>query len=124
MPTIAYAKGEQFKAPADSERTGRTGLWLLSTDGLVASDNLQDHLAFILGVLIPGRQKASPLAKLHALLAQDKRLRADLACFWHGRYGAKRPSIPRYVSEIAELIPAELELDFATDSKEADRRRA
>src|SRR5438034_8055127 len=58
VPTIAYAKGERFKAPADrAERTGRTGLWLLSTDGLVASDNLHDHLAFILGVLIPGRQE-------------------------------------------------------------------
>src|SRR4051794_19568025 len=61
VPTIAYAKGEKFEARAEEkERTGRTGVWLLSTDRIVASDNLHDHLAYILGVLIPGRQDAKP----------------------------------------------------------------
>lgn len=125
VPTTAYAKGERFQSTADQkERTGRTGVWLLSTAGIVASDNLHDHLAYLLGVLIPGRQDARPLAQLHNLLAQQKGLHADLACFWHGRHGAKKPSIPKFVSDMLKLIPAELEIDFATDSAEAQRQRA
>lgn len=123
-PTLTYAKGEAFRAGGDRERIGRTGLWLFSTDGIVASDDLHDHLAYILGVLIPGRQEARPLAQLHALLAHQKGLRADLACFWHGRYGARKPSVPKYLGEILKLIPAELEIDFATDSADADRQLA
>ena len=125
VPTIAYAKGGKYQAGNEGpELIGRTGLWLFSTDGIVASDNLHHHVFHILGLLIPGRQDVAPLAHLHGLLAHQKGLRADLACFWHGRYGAKRPSIPRVVPEILKLIPAELETDFDTDSEQAELRRA
>jgi hypothetical protein len=124
VPTTAYAKGDKYPAAGGRELIGRTGVWLLSTDGLVASDNLHHHLAFILGILVPGRQDVGPLTQLHSLLAHRKRLSADIGCFWHGRFGAKRPSVPRIVSEIAKLIPADVETDFDTDSEEADRRRA
>jgi len=122
VPTIAYAKGESFHAGERSgERIGRTGLWLLSTDGVVASDNLHHHLAYILGMLAPGRQDMRPLTDLHGLLLRQKGLRADLTCFWHGRRGARVPSIPRAVSETMKLIPADIEVDFDTD---ADERRS
>ena len=127
VPTVAYAKGAIYqsgKGERIAEKTGRTGLWLLSTDGLVASDNLQHHLFYILGVLVPGRQDVTPLAQLHSLLTQQKGLRADVSAFWHGRFGAKKPSIPRAVPEILKLLPADLETDFDTDSEDANRRRA
>jgi len=121
-PTIAYAKGQTFRAKGDvKDRTGRTGLWLLSTDGIICSGSLTDHLAYLLGVLIPDREDAKPLAGLHALLAEQPGLEADVACFWHGAHGARRPAIPKYLHEVLSLIPAKLELDFATDGQETDR---
>ena len=92
VPSIAYAKGEQYKAGKNNitEHPGRTGLWLFSTDGIVASDNLHHHLFYILGILVPGRQDVAPLAHLHGLLTYQKGLQADVACFWHGRFGALR----------------------------------
>lgn len=124
VPTVAYSKGERYGMAAGRDLIGHTGLWLLSTERLVASDNLQRHLAYLLGTLVPGRQDVGPLIQLHALLAHRKGLKADISCFWHGRHGAKRPSIPKFVTEIAKLIPAEVESDFDTDSEETERRRA
>jgi hypothetical protein len=122
---MAYAKGERYRA---GERTGdligKTGLWLFSTDGVVASDNLLHHLAHIVSILVPGPTDVGPLAHLHALLTHHKGIRADLSCFWHGRFEAKRPSIPRAYSEFLKVIPADLALDFDTDSQAAERRRA
>jgi hypothetical protein len=125
VPTTAYTKGEKYwGGERTGEIVGRTGVWLFSTAGIVASNQLSHHLAYLLGILLPGRQDAAPLVHLHALLARQKGLRADVACFWHGRFGGKRPSIPKGVSELLKLIPAELETDFDTDSEEAERRRA
>ncbi|HWD58887.1 MAG TPA: DUF4279 domain-containing protein [Stellaceae bacterium] len=126
VPTVQYAKGETyFAGPRTGELVGKTGLWALTTDKLVASNNLRDHLAYLLGVLIPDRQDANPLFQLHALLAKRPDWRADLSCFWHGRPEAKKPSIPKFVSEVMKFLPAAIEADFATDSPtEREQRRA
>jgi hypothetical protein len=117
VPTIAYAKGEKYAAgKRTGELIGRTGVWCLSTDGVVASDNLKHHLAYLLGILIPGRQDAAPLLHLQRLLSRDKTLRADLRCFWHGHARAKRPSVPKIVAEVMKLLPATIETDFDVDS--------
>jgi hypothetical protein len=126
VPTIAYAKGEKYPAgKRTGELIGRTGVWCLSTDGVVASDNLHHHLAYFLGILIPGRQDAAPLWHLQSLLSRNKTLRADLSCFWHGRAGAKRPSIPKIVAQVTRLLPARIETDFdvhSTSSNQTLRR--
>jgi hypothetical protein len=125
VPTIAYAKGEAYSAgKRTGELIGRMGVWSLSTDGLVASDNLHHHLGYLLGIFIPGRQDASPLLNLHTLLARNKGLRADLRCFWHGRAGAKKPSVPKIVTEVMKLLPAMVETDFDVDSDGSARQRA
>jgi hypothetical protein len=117
VPTVAYAKGEKYPAgKRTGELIGRTGVWCLSTDGVVASDNLRYHLAYFLGILIPGRQDAVPLLHLQGLLSRNKTLRADLLCFWHGRAGAKRPSVPKIVSQVMKSLPATIETDFDVDS--------
>lgn len=125
LPTISYKKGEEYFAGRRSGHlTGRIGLWLLSTDRIVASDNLHHHLLYIVGILVPGRLDIEPLTRLRALLAHQKTTSADLACFWHGRFGEKKPSIPKVISEVMKLLRADLELDFDTDSEESERQSA
>jgi len=117
VPTLQYAKGQTyFAGPRTGELLGKSGVWLLTTDKLVASYDLREHLAYLLGILIPDRQDATPLFQLHALLSKHKDWHTDLLCFWHGRIGAKKPSIPRYVSGVMKFLPATIETDFATDA--------
>ncbi len=124
VPTTAHRKGDRSPPRGRAgEIVARSGVWLLSTEDLVASANLAHHIAHILGVLVPGRQDVGPLVKLHALLAHNRGLKADIALFWHGRAGAKRPSVPRVLSEVAKLIPATIETDFDTDEEEPEQRR-
>jgi hypothetical protein len=116
VPTISYVKGGKYIAgKRTGELVGKTSIWAFSTDRLVASDALQHHIDYILGILVPSRQGPIPLFHLHSILAKNEGLRAELLCFWHGRYGAKRPSIPKYVTEAMQLIPATIETDFDTD---------
>jgi hypothetical protein len=124
FPTIAYAKGMKYQAgERTGELVGRTGVWLLSTKDIVASDNLTIHLLFLMGVLLPTPKDTSPFIHVRALLARHKDWRADISCFWHGRLGEKRPSVPRQISDFLKIIPVELELDFGTDSEESDQRQ-
>jgi hypothetical protein len=124
LPTVAYAKGEQYFA---GERigylAGKTGIWLLSTKDIVASGALHEHLSYITGMFVPGRQNIMPLTQLRTLIAR-KGLHAELSAFWHGTRGAKHPSIPKGVTEVMKLLPAEIETDFATDRQDSERRRA
>jgi len=125
VPTISYAKGAKYNAgKRTGELVGKTGVWAFSTDGLVASNHLLHHLGCILGILIPSRQDALPFVQLHAFLAKNKGLRAELRCFWHGSSGARKPSIPKNVSEILKFIPATIDTDFGTDAEKAGRKIA
>ncbi|GEM_PF-2816814 len=118
VPTGAYRKGGTYAAgPRNANLIGRTGLWYFSTDGFVASDNLEDHLYYLLGLLIPGRTDAAPLTALRKLIEREA-LRGDVTCFWHGRHGAKPPAVPRNVAATLRLLPAEVETDFDTDETE------
>lgn len=124
VPTIAYAKGgTYFAGQRTGNLVGRTGVWLFSTKDIVASDALHDHLFYIVGMFVPGRQNIMPLAHMRALIARGG-LRAELSAFWHGIHGAKRPPIPKGVSEVMKLLPADIEIEFDTDQGEPERRRA
>jgi len=122
VPTTAYAKGEHYAAgPHSPDLVGRTGVWFFSTKGVVAGNQLADHLAFLARLLLPGSGEVGPLPRLQQLVRR-KSLRVALSCFWHGPAGARKPSVPRSVSDLLKLIPAEIETDFDVD--ERPRRHA
>jgi hypothetical protein len=117
VPTKAYAKGEHYSSgPRGADLIGRTGVWYFATDGVVAGDNLNDHLAFLARSLLPGSGEAGPLPRLRQLLAR-KSLRVSVTCFWHGPEGARKPSVPRYITDLLKLIPADTETDFDVDER-------
>ena len=117
VPTKAYAKGEHYSAgPRSADLIGRTGVWYFATDRVVASNALADHLAFIARSLLPGSGEVGPLPRLQQLLRR-KSLRVSISCFWHGPSDGKRPSIPRSISELLKIIPADLETDFDVDER-------
>jgi|SRR5579884_3163625 len=112
-PRVAYRKGEVFKRSRGQEIRGRTGLWLVSSEDRVESDDLNDHLDYLLSLVSPQRGQ-DRLAKLQSLLRKDG-LEADIPCFWHGSHGARPPSIREDVRERLAQIPARLDEDFDTD---------
>jgi hypothetical protein len=117
LPTRAYAKGEHYSGgPRSPDLIGRTGVWFFATDGIVAGNNLNDHLAFLARLLLPGSGEPGPLPRLQQLLRR-RSLRVSLTCFWHGPADAKKPSIPRSVTDLLKLIPAEIETDFDVDER-------
>jgi hypothetical protein len=150
-PTLAYARGERYRA-GDQAGTlvGKTGVWYLSTDGVINSSKLSDHIFPLFAVLTldhfeewlkekanpkpPSRivQKRPQLSEfmLHgrlralSLLLRRKSLKASLSCFWHGTRDAKPPAVPRLVSNIFKIVPIAIETDFATDEQEPAKLRA
>jgi hypothetical protein len=117
IPTSAYAKGEHYSAgPRSPDLIGRTGVWFFSTNGVVAGNQLADHLGFLARLLLPGSGEAGPLPRLQQLLRR-RMLRVSLSCFWHGPATARKPSIPRSITDLLKLIPAEIETDFDVDER-------
>ena len=112
-PTRAYRKGERYLAgPRTGELTGRTGIWLLSTDKLVEGSDLARHLSYLTKLIFAG--EPGRVAGLRHLIAR-RHLMAHVSCFWHGRAGVRPPSVPAPVIEAFRQLPAEIETDFDTD---------
>src|SRR5437667_305839 len=63
-PKIAYRKGEVYKISRGHEVRGRTGLWAISSKGVVDSPELNEHLDYLLGILFPG-ENDEKLNRLH-----------------------------------------------------------
>jgi hypothetical protein len=117
-PTKAYVKGEHYSGgPRSPDLIGRTGVWYFATDDVVAGNNLADHLVFLTKLLKPGSGEAGTLPRLQQLMRR-RSLRVSVTCFWYGSAGAKKPSIPRSVTELLKQIPADFETDFNVDEKE------
>jgi hypothetical protein len=117
LPTKAYAKGEHHSSgPRSPDLIGRTGVWLFATDRVVAGNNVADHLAFLARLLVPGAGDPGQLTRLQQLLRR-RSLSVSVSCFWHGPSNARRPSIPRSMTDLLKLIPAEIEIDFDVDER-------
>jgi len=117
LPTKAYAKGEHYSGgPRSPDLIGSTGVWYFSTRGVVAGNNLADHLAFLAQLLLPGSGDSGPLTRLQHLLRR-KSLRVSVSCFWRGPADARKPSISRSMTDLLKLIPAEIETDFDVDER-------
>jgi hypothetical protein len=109
-PTLAYRKGEIYHPDRrSSPAIAPTGMWYLSTRRLLASHDPIAHLRYLLALLPPDRLNA-----LRALLRQNG-VEASVSCFWHGRSGARAPTIPPDIAAVFHSLPAEIETDFATD---------
>jgi hypothetical protein len=123
-PSISYKKGEKYSA---GHRTGtligRTGVWYLSTEKIISSEKLVDHLMFVVFVLglIPSsasedmlRFRVRKIGPLHQLIRAEA-LRASLICFWHGPTSMKPPKLPTELVELFKLLEIEIDLDFEND---------
>ncbi len=114
-PTRAYRKGEGFSpGPRTPRVVGRTGVWFLSTDKLVSSQDLHDHLRYLVRVLMPEPHHEERLACIRELM-QRKHLEAHVTCFWYGSEGEPEPTIPPEAAAAFARLPADIETDFRTD---------
>jgi len=112
-PTRAHRKGEEFFAGRRAgELRGRTGIWFLATDGLVPSDDLGDHLAFVHDLLYPEPSDNRRVVKLRDILGRTHS-RAHITCFWRGDSRETPPQIPARFKSAVEPLAADIETDFA-----------
>ena len=116
VPTKAYAKGETyFSGNRAGTRTARTGVWYFSTDNLVASQRLADHLFFLIVALSPDQTRLVwKLSRLESVI-KKRNLKAATTLFWHGAAGAKPPSIPNQFLPIFKSVSIDIEKDFDID---------
>jgi hypothetical protein len=112
-PTTAYRKGEIYKRSRGREVRGRTGVWLLSSEGRVDSLDLNDHIKYLLDIIFPSGSD-DRLKPLQHIVREDG-VEADIGCFWHGEHGARPPVITDDIRARLARIPAEIETDFDTD---------
>jgi hypothetical protein len=110
-PTLAYRKGEIYKISRGREVHGRTGLWLVSSEGKVDSKDLNDHFDYLLTIIFSGSDR---LGRLHAVM-DELDIEADVTCFWWGAAGAKPPVIRDDIRSRFARLPAQIEIDFDTD---------
>ncbi len=130
-PTLSYRKGSSYKAGPNSKAVvGKTGVWFLSTQHVVASDSLLDHLIyifFVLGLVPSMLPKHKPMAfdgatastfpfqvkkvsDLHQHMKQ-RDLKATVTCFWHGPAGAKAPAVTTPM-QILQALAIDFQSDF------------
>jgi hypothetical protein len=113
-PTLSYRKGETYRTGASGQKAkGRTGVWYLSTRRIVTSQQLADHLDYILNVISPNTGP-DHVPALRDLMANDG-IEAEISCFWHGTVGALPPDIPAGIRKAIERLGATIEFDFDTD---------
>jgi hypothetical protein len=112
-PTRAHRKGETFFAgPLAGSLRGRTGIWFLSTDKRVPSDDLGNHLEFVRTLLYPKPGDSGRIAALCDVL-ERAHSRARITCYCRGDPGEVKPHIPGEFRSAIEKLGAEIETDFA-----------
>jgi hypothetical protein len=115
-PTKAWRKDERYFAGSRAGHlVGRTGTWFLATDDFVASDDLDQHLDFLAGLISQGPEdQRDRLVQLQEVMARDD-LKAEVSCFWHGKAGEQPPVIALEKTKKLRSLPAEIETDFDKD---------
>jgi hypothetical protein len=115
QPTKAYRRGERYLAgPRAGYVTGRTGVWVLASDGAIDSAELDPHLEYLVAPIFAGPDREERLKQLHDLMSSDG-VKADVSCFWRGRPDTRPPSVPAKVISRLNQLPAEIETDFEVD---------
>jgi hypothetical protein len=116
VPNEAHRKDEFYiMGPRAGTRQAHTGIWYFTTDKMVASKNLLDHLRFLIVALSPDPTRLVwQLNRLEGIV-KKRNLKAVVGLFWHGIAGAKPPSIPRQFVPIFRSVSIDVEKDFDTD---------
>lgn len=105
-PSDAHSKGEA----RTSRTTGRTnywksGFWSVSTDASVKSTDLEQHIQYLLGRLLPRAAEV-------AAIVREYGAQADVFCFWASATGHGGPTISwRTMKQLGELN-IDLGIDF------------
>jgi hypothetical protein len=115
QPTRAYRKGQKYRTgPHGPDIVGKTGVWYFSTRRKIRSKDLIDHLEALVRLVSPFADNGKRLGELRDIMEREN-LKAHVTCFWRGPPGADTPSIPTVVSEPLHRIPADIQVDFATE---------
>jgi hypothetical protein len=113
-PTKSWRKGELFRpGPRSPEIIAHTGAWWLSTEGLVAGGDLDDHLGFLVTLVSPKGDRGERLGRLREIIQDGATAR--VSCFWHGDAAARPPTIAASAVAAFNRLPADIEADFDTD---------
>src|SRR5438034_5359807 len=112
QPTKAYRKAERYLAgPRAGYVTGRTGVWALASDDVVAGADLDRHLGHLLDVIFAGPDREERLKHLCQMMSRDD-VKADVSCFWRGGPGNAPPLVSTDAIRKFHQLPAEIETDF------------
>jgi hypothetical protein len=73
-----------------------------------------DHLKALARLVFPFADDGKRRSELRGLMEHGN-LKAHVTCFWRGPPDADASSIPTVVSEPLHRIPADIQVDFATE---------
>ena len=102
-PSFARRRGDKYGNP-ERPVTSRTGIWALESEKSVASDDLEDHLDFLLLRL---GSKSSVVRKL----VQDG-LTGDILCYWMSGTGQGGPVLGADTIRRVADLGVSLNFDF------------
>lgn len=103
-PTQALRRDQLVPTPT-SVRRQETGVWLLKSEGKVASTSLERHLLYLLDLLEP---RGAALERLRNMAD----VTADFFCFWLSATGHGGPIFSADVMRRVAATGAELGIDF------------
>ncbi len=104
QPSQALRSGQLVPTPSQIRRQ-ELGVWLLKSEGHIASTSLERHLNYLLDLIEPG---AAALRELQA----SQGVTADFFCFWMSATGHGGPVFSAEVLQRVALVGAELGIDF------------
>ena len=96
-PTRAHDKGKLMETPSGRRRKASLTAWLLSSDGIVESKDLRDHLDWLL-------QKLSGLTREILTLQEEENTKMSVCCTWISAAGHNGPVLwPEQMETLAKL---------------------
>jgi hypothetical protein len=129
QPTHARLKGKSYSTGKSENIVPSTNIWFFSTDSVMVSQNIIDHIRLVLFVLglmgSSGVQSldatmngnTTPFARLLSLrsLLTKSSTKATMTFFWHGVSGSTSPKISEELLDMLRLIEIDVDIDFDKD---------
>jgi hypothetical protein len=105
-PDTALTKGEPLRDPTGQNRAlkRRMGVWGISSEKAVQSDNLEPHLRYLVNRL------ALPRIDLPELLKRTN-ARMRVFCYWVNESGDRVPDVPNEIRAMMEAMGGTVEID-------------